>query len=80
MIPIIDCKQTGTVLWTLEARDDDGDLMVIRFPEEETESKYLVVIRQTVSQNGLAAAEIILNQTLDRDYVCAQLHFHKTSD
>jgi len=68
----------GTVLWTLEAKDDDNDDIIIRHPDYDTESRHLVTIRQTVSQNGLASAEIILNQTLDRDFVCSFGLFNPT--
>lgn len=62
-------SETGSVLWTLQAQDEDGDDIIIRFPDYETESKHLVIIMQKTSTNGVAAADIILNHTLDRDYV-----------
>lgn len=57
------------MLWTLKAKDDDNDEITIRHPDYETESRHLVTIRQNVTERGFAAADIILNQTLDRDYV-----------
>ncbi|XP_052778015.1 cadherin-related family member 1-like [Mya arenaria] len=67
----------GTVLWTLKAMDEDGDDVIIGYPEYEAESKTLVTIRQTIRTNGNASADIILDKILDRDYNSdrRQLHF-----
>jgi len=64
------CAFSGTVLWTLRVQDEDGDTVTIGYPDYDAESKTLVRIRQTSSANGNASAEIVLNTTLDRDYVC----------
>lgn len=57
------------MLSVLEASDEDGDNLIIRFPDFDTEAQTLVSINQTNFGPGYAAASIILQQKLDRDYV-----------
>jgi hypothetical protein len=60
---------TGKVLRVLEAEDADGDYLVIRFPDFGDEAQTLVSINQTKFGPRFAAASIILQEKLDRDYV-----------
>ncbi|KAL4241139.1 Cadherin-like [Mactra antiquata] len=68
--PIIVSEQetVGKLLAVLEAEDEDGDNMIINYPDFDTEAKSLVIINQTKYGPRFARASIYLNQTLDRDY------------